>query len=124
MDSPDNKKRIGDYELLSVLGSGSQGQVYRARCVVSGKEFVQEGEVVAIKILGRSGSTTAAEDARFKREARILESLQHPSICRYIDYFIEGEGEFDERQCLVTEFLDGESLDDRMTRYPDRKSVV
>jgi serine/threonine protein kinase len=118
MDSPDNKKRIGDYELLSVLGSGSQGQVYRARCVVSGKEFVQEGEVVAIKILGRSGSTTAAEDARFKREARILESLQHPSICRYIDYFIEGEGEFDERQCLVTEFLDGESLDDRLTRYP------
>ena len=110
-------KRLGDYELLELVGTGAQGQVYRGRCVVAGHAHVKEGEIVAVKVLTR-GSGDPKDDARFKRQARILEKLDHPGICRYIDFFIDNEGEWDERKCLVTEFLVGAPLSDRIRRFP------
>ena len=75
--------RLGPYEILSALGAGGMGEVYRARDSKLGRE-------VAIKVLPDEFAQDADRLARFKREAQVLASLNHPHIAQI--YGIEESG--------------------------------
>jgi serine/threonine protein kinase/Tol biopolymer transport system component len=96
---------LGPYEILTPLGSGGMGEVYRARDRRLDRH-------VAIKVLPAdlTGSPQALE--RFQREARAASALNHPNICTIHDV---GETS-DRRQFLVMELLEGETLHDRLLR--------
>jgi serine/threonine-protein kinase len=84
------------YEILSVLGIGGMGQVYRAKHVGLQKE-------VALKVLSRK--TLPDGVARFEREARAIARLDHPSCVRVLDYGTYGRSSF-----IAMELLDGPTL--------------
>ncbi|HEX8030475.1 MAG TPA: serine/threonine-protein kinase, partial [Vicinamibacterales bacterium] len=91
--------RVGTYEVTDALGAGGMGEVYRAR-------DTKLDRIVAIKFL----SPTAADASgrrRFQREAQLASSLNHPHILTVYD-----AGEIDDRQYLVTEYIDGGTLGD------------
>jgi Tol biopolymer transport system component len=98
--------RLGPYEILSPLGAGGMGEVYRARDTRLGRE-------VAVKVL--PSGLTASEQARqrFEREARTISQLSHPHICALYDVGREGETEY-----LVMELLEGQTLSDRLAKGP------
>jgi len=98
--------RLGPYEILSPLGAGGMGEVYRARDTKLGRD-------VALKILPAAFVTDPDRLARFRREAQVLASLNHPRIGA-----IYGLDEADRAQFLVLELIDGESLDKRIARGP------
>jgi Tol biopolymer transport system component/predicted Ser/Thr protein kinase len=89
--------RLGPYEIVSPIGAGGMGEVYRAR-------DARLDRTVAIKILASHLDTDAARK-RFNREARALSSLNHPNICALYDV-----GHQDGIDYLVMEYLDGETL--------------
>ncbi|HUF09056.1 MAG TPA: protein kinase [Rhodothermales bacterium] len=99
-------KRFGVYELLSPIGAGGMGEVYRAHDSRLGRD-------VAIKILppGFAGNTELL--SRFDREAKAIASLNHPHICTVHDV-----GHEDGVHYLVMELIDGESLAQRLLRGP------
>ncbi|MEJ2147349.1 MAG: protein kinase [Acidobacteriota bacterium] len=70
--------RLGPYEILSPLGAGGMGEVYRARDTRLGRD-------VAVKVLPQHLSTNPEVRARFEREARSISSLNHPHICALYD---------------------------------------
>jgi serine/threonine protein kinase len=70
--------RFGPYEILSPLGAGGMGEVYRARDTRLGRD-------VAIKVLPEHLSAHPEVRARFEREARTVSSLNHPNICTLFD---------------------------------------
>jgi serine/threonine-protein kinase len=94
--------RFGPYEVLSLLGEGGMGQVYRARDPRLGRE-------IAIKVLPQESSSNADALARFEREARAVASLSHPNILAVHDFGSE-HGTF----YVVTELLEGETLRKRL----------
>jgi serine/threonine protein kinase len=96
--------RLGPYEIVSALGAGGMGEVYRARDTKLGRD-------VALKILPAAFTTDAERLARFRREAQVLASLNHPHIGA-----IYGLDEANGSQFLVLELVDGESLDKRIAR--------
>jgi serine/threonine-protein kinase len=98
--------KIGTYEVLSPLGAGGMGEVYLARDTRLDRQ-------VAIKALPAHLSQDADRLARFQREAKVLASLNHPGIGA-----IYGLEETGGRQYLVLEFVDGETLADRLARGP------
>jgi hypothetical protein len=100
--------QLGSYEILSLLGVGGMGQVYRAR-------DPRLGRVVAIKTLPQELSSAADRVERFKQEARILASLNHPGIATIYD--IE---EVDGSHAIVMELVEGETLADRLSRRGGR----
>ena len=100
-------RSIGAYRILSTLGAGSMGEVYRARDTKLGRD-------VAIKILPRLFTTDATRQSRFDREAHILASLNHPHIAAI--YGVEETA--DGIRALVLELVDGETLEDRLHRGP------
>src|SRR5579863_3672762 len=77
--------RFGPYEILSPLGAGGMGEVYRARDAKLGRE-------VALKVLPEALATSADRVARFQREAQVLASLNHPNIAT-IHGLEESDGE-------------------------------
>jgi Tol biopolymer transport system component/predicted Ser/Thr protein kinase len=95
--------RLGAYEILSALGAGGMGEVYKAR-------DTRLDRAVAIKILP---SADPALKARFEREAKAIASLQHPHICTLHDVGHQGGTDY-----LVMEYLEGETLAARVTRGP------
>jgi Tol biopolymer transport system component len=97
---------LGSYEVLSLLGSGGMGEVYRARDQKLGRE-------VAVKILPDRFTDDPERLARFGREARVLAALNHPHIAAI--YGLEASNG---TQFLVLELVDGESLDKRIARGP------
>ena len=97
---------IGTYRILSQLGAGGMGEVYRARDTKLGRE-------VAIKILPSAFTRDTERRARFEREARVLATLNHPHIGA-----IYGLEHADGVQALVLELVDGETLADRIARGP------
>lgn len=97
---------IGTYRILSQLGAGGMGVVYRARDTKLGRE-------VAIKILPSAFTRDTERRARFEREARVLAALNHPHIGA-----IYGLEHADGVQALVLELVDGETLADRIARGP------
>jgi serine/threonine protein kinase/tetratricopeptide (TPR) repeat protein len=102
--SPDGK--IGPYELVEPLGKGGMGEVYRARDSKLKRD-------VAIKVLPEAFTTDAERVARFQREAEVLASLNHPNIAA-----IYGLEEARGSRCLILEFVDGETLHERILRGP------
>ena len=98
--------RLGPYEIVSPLGAGGMGEVYRARDTRLGRD-------VAVKVLPAALSTNPETRARFEREARSVSSLNHPHICTLHDVGREGETDY-----LVMELIEGETLADRLARGP------
>jgi serine/threonine-protein kinase len=96
--------RLGPYEILSPLGAGGMGEVFRARDTRLGRD-------VAIKILPERLADNAQALVRFEREARAVAALSHPNILAIHDFGREEGVVF-----AVTEVLDGESLDRRLAR--------
>jgi serine/threonine protein kinase/TolB-like protein/tetratricopeptide (TPR) repeat protein len=94
--------RLGPYELVSLLGSGGMGQVYRARDPRLGRN-------VAIKVLPPEFSSDPDRLRRFEREARAVAALNHPHICTIHDI-----GEHDNQRFLVMELLEGQTLAERL----------
>ena len=89
--------RLGPYEIVSLLGRGGMGEVYRATDTKLGRE-------VALKILPDAFTNDPDRLARFRREAQVLASLNHPHIGA-----IYGLEEVGAQQFLVLELIDGES---------------
>jgi hypothetical protein len=98
--------RLGPYEILSPLGAGGMGEVYRARDTRLGRD-------VAVKVLPQHLSSDPDIRARFEREARSISSLNHPNICTLFDVGNEGDVEY-----LVMELVDGVTLAERLMRGP------
>src|SRR5258708_19232 len=96
--------RLGPYEILSPLGAGGMGEVYRAKDTRLGRE-------VAIKVLPEHLSAQPEVRARFEREAKTVSSLNHPNICSLYDVGKEGDVDF-----LVLELVEGETLEARLAR--------
>src|SRR5678816_1113148 len=98
--------RLGRYEILSLLGAGGMGEVYRAR-------DSQLQRVVALKVLSEGSSARVEIGERFRREAQTLASLNHPHICSIFD--VGSENGFD---YIVMELLEGQTLSERLEKGP------
>src|SRR5512132_1538879 len=98
--------RLGAYEILSPLGAGGMGEVYKAR-------DTRLDRTVAIKVLPSHLSSSAEVRQRFEREAKTISQLSHPHICALYDVGREGDVEY-----LVMEYLEGETLSDRLAKGP------
>ena len=99
-------QRLGSYEVLSLLGKGGMGEVYRARDSKLKRD-------VAIKILPDEFSRDPERVSRFQREAEVLASLNHPNIAAIYD-LDEAEG----TRFLVLELVEGPTLSERVRRGP------
>ena len=92
--------RLGPYEVVSLLGAGGMGEVYRAR-------DTRLDRSVAIKVLSPALAGDPEFRDRFEREARAISALNHPNICTLHDVAPD---------YLVMELVDGESLEDLIAR--------
>jgi eukaryotic-like serine/threonine-protein kinase len=99
-------KRLGPYEILSAIGAGGMGEVYRAR-------DTRLDRIVAIKVLPTHLADRSELRERFEREARTVASLNHPHICVLYDI-----GHQDGTDFLVMEYLEGETLAQRLSKGP------
>lgn len=100
----ENGKKLGPYEIVEPAGVGGMGEVYKAR-------DTRLDRTVAIKVLPESMALNADLKSRFDREAKAISSLNHPNICTLHDIGSEEGIDF-----LVMEFLEGETLAERLTR--------
>jgi serine/threonine-protein kinase len=98
--------RLGPYEVVSFLGAGGMGEVYQAR-------DTRLDRTVAIKVLPADAAVHADRLRRFEREARAVSLLSHPHICALYDV-----GEHEGSSFLVMEYLEGESLAQRLRAGP------
>jgi eukaryotic-like serine/threonine-protein kinase len=96
--------RLGPYEILSKIGAGGMGEVYRAK-------DTRLDRTVAIKVLPSQFSSDPQLKQRFEREARTISSLSHPYICALYDVGHQEGIDF-----LVMEFLEGETLAERLRK--------
>jgi serine/threonine protein kinase len=96
--------RLGPYQIVSLIGVGGMGEVYRAR-------DTRLDRIVAVKTISAEFDTPAARE-QFDREARAISSLSAANICALYDVGTEGE-----RAYLVMEYLEGETLADELTRH-------
>lgn len=102
----ENGTKLGPYEILSPLGAGGMGEVYRAKDTRLGRE-------VAVKVLPEHLSANEEVRARFEREAKTVSSLNHPNICTLFDVGREGATDY-----LVMELIEGETLAQRLRKGP------
>src|SRR3979411_1803402 len=97
-------KRLGPYEILSSVGAGGMGEVYRAR-------DTRLDRIVAIKVLPTHLADRSELRERFAREARTIASLNHPHICTLFDIGQQDGGDY-----LVMEYLEGQTLAQRLLK--------
>lgn len=109
-----NGTRIGSYEILSAIGAGGMGEVYRARDTRLERD-------VAIKVLPEKFAENRDALARFEREAKAVASLAHPNILSIYDF-----GEFDGVPYAVMELLEGQTLREQLHEgpLPPRKAAT
>ena len=98
--------RLGPYQLLALLGAGGMGEVYKAR-------DTRLDRTVALKILPEQFADDPDRRERFEREARAVAALNHPHICDLHDI-----GEDQSVRFLVMEYLEGQTLAERVLRGP------
>src|SRR6266404_2340763 len=96
--------RFGPYQILTSIGAGGMGEVYKAR-------DTRLDRIVAIKVLPAHLADRAELRERFEREARTIASLNHPHICTLFDI-----GQQDGIDYLVMEYLEGETLAQRLQK--------
>src|ERR1700758_1014265 len=96
--------RLGPYEIQSQLGAGGMGEVYRAL-------DTRLDRTVAIKILASHLSSSPELKQRMEREARAISSLNHAHICQLYDIGSQNGADY-----LVMEFLEGETLAERLRK--------
>ena len=96
--------RLGVYEVVALIGAGGMGEVYRARDTKLNRD-------VALKVLPESFAADPDRVARFKREAQVLASLNHPNIAA-----IYGFEESNGVQALVLELVEGPTLAERIAQ--------
>ena len=102
--------RLGPYEIVSALGAGGMGELYRAR-------DTRLDRIVAIKVIrGREAASLAMRE-RFEREARAIAVLSHANICTLHDI-----GHHEGTDFLVMDYLEGETLVARLSRQKVRSS--
>ncbi|HXZ26358.1 MAG TPA: serine/threonine-protein kinase, partial [Terriglobales bacterium] len=99
-------QKLGPYEILSAAGAGGMGEVYRAR-------DTRLERTVAIKILPAHLADDAGLRQRLDREAKAVATLSHPNICTLYDVGHQAGVDF-----LVMEYLEGETLDQRLQKGP------
>ncbi len=107
-------KRFGDYEILSKVGSGGMGMVYRAR-------HVSSGELVALKVVSKRVANDKSTRQRFTREANVGLKLDHPNIVATKD-----AGEVDGIPYLALELIEGGSLKDQLAKrniFPELEAL-
>ncbi|MBD3872286.1 MAG: protein kinase [Acidobacteria bacterium] len=97
---------LGPYEIEEEIGAGGMGEVYRAR-------DTRLDRVVAIKVLPDHLAQSPELRQRMEREAKAVSSLSHPNICALYDI-----GHEDGVDYLVMEFIDGETLGERLSQGP------
>ena len=94
--------RLGSYEVTAPIGAGGMGEVYKAT-------DTRLDRTVAIKVLPEHFAESPERKQRFEREAKVISQLNHPNICTLYDV-----GEQDGIDYLVMEYIEGESLADRL----------
>src|SRR5262249_55818013 len=99
-------EQLGPYEILSPIGRGGMGEVYRAR-------DTRLGRTVAIKVLSSQLAEREEARRRFESEARAIASLNHSHICSLFDIGRQAGIDF-----LVMEYLEGETLAQRLKKGP------
>jgi eukaryotic-like serine/threonine-protein kinase len=99
-------QHIGDYEILSILGAGGMGKVYKARNVISDR-------IEAMKILLPDLNSNQGLADRFLREIRLLATLNHPNIAALRTALTH-----DNQLVMIMEFVEGETLSNRIARAP------
>jgi eukaryotic-like serine/threonine-protein kinase len=100
--------RLGPYEIETPLGAGEMGEVYRAR-------DTRLDRAVAIKVIHSRETPSPVMRERFQREARAIAQLSHQNICTLYDV-----GHLEGTDFLVMEYLEGETLDARISRQKVR----
>jgi tRNA A-37 threonylcarbamoyl transferase component Bud32 len=98
--------RLGPYEIVELAGTGGMGEVYKAH-------DTRLRRAVALKIATRPFADDRETRAQFEREARTIAALNHPHICAIHDV-----ASFDGQDVIVMEYLDGETLQQRLRRGP------
>ncbi|HEV8345387.1 MAG TPA: serine/threonine-protein kinase, partial [Vicinamibacterales bacterium] len=98
--------RLGPYEIIAPLGAGGMGEVYRAR-------DTRLDRTVAVKVLTGALAADSESRQRFEHEARVIAALNDPHICTIHDVGRHGDLDY-----LVLEYLEGETLADRLRRSP------
>src|SRR5918999_5208580 len=97
---------LGSYKILSAIGAGGMGEVYRAQHLRLGRE-------VAVKVLPESMADAPERRSRFEREARVLAALNHPNIAT-----LHGLEDCGDRTLLEMELVPGETLAERLKPGP------
>ena len=100
------EERIGDYEIISSLGRGGFGSVYKAKSA--------SGNLVALKVLNPQVLDNQKVVKKFFHEAMILAKLDHPNICRLIEFFPDGQN-----YAIVMDYVEGKELKDLLQEQPD-----
>ena len=98
--------RLGPYEILSPIGKGGMGEVYKAK-------DTRLDRTVAIKVLPDHFAESPERKARFEREAKAISQLNHPHICTLHDVGEQGGTDY-----LVMEYIEGETLAERLKKGP------
>ncbi len=98
--------RLGPYELGAPIGAGGMGEVYRAK-------DTRLERTVAVKVLPAHLTSSPESRQRFEREAKTISQLSHPHICALYDVGREGETDY-----LVMEYLEGDTLAERLAKGP------
>src|SRR5579863_3253314 len=98
--------QLGPYEIVSLLGVGGMGEVYRAR-------DARLGRTVALKVLPADVASDPGRRQRFEQEARAASALNHPNILSVVD-----TGESESLVYIVSELIDGESLREALKAGP------
>jgi len=108
-----NGQKLGPYQIESAVGAGGMGEVYKAR-------DSRLDRIVAIKVLPSTTSFNVDLRTRFEREAKAISSLNHPNICTLYDVGHENGIDY-----LVMEYIEGETLSDRIKRgAPDIRDAI
>ena len=100
------EEQIGDYEIISSLGRGGFGSVYKAKAA--------SGNLVALKVLNPQVLDNQKVVKKFFHEAMILAKLDHPNICRLIEFFPDGHN-----YAIVMEYVEGTELKEVLQQQPN-----